>query len=82
MSTQVFKIREQKVVADYATSFIDEGYFIVVKMESVSLMFYHLRHRYNGNNIIIHAEPLRNMMWMKKNGIIKVVRSIIKKHGK
>lgn len=77
MITRDFKLRAQRVVADYAATFISEGYFVVAKMESVSLMFYHLKHHSNGNTIIVNAKPLDNTLVMKKNGVIKVMRNII-----
>lgn len=76
-----FKLRSQKVVAAFATSFLSEGYIIVTKMESVALMFYKLHHRTNGNIIIIKAVPSHNRLVMEKNGVKKVDTTILDGHG-
>lgn len=76
-----FKLRSQKVVHDCATSFVSEGYTIVTKFESVSLMFYKLHHRSNGNTIVIKAYPGQNWMTMSKNGMHAFGRKILLKNG-
>lgn len=76
-----FKLRSQKVVAAFSTSFLSEGYIIVLKMESVALMFYKLRHRTNGNTIIIKAVPSSNRLIMEKNGVKKIDTTILNGHG-
>lgn len=73
-----FKIRKQKVVADMATSFTSEGYIIMIKSESLALMFYRLKHQSNGNVITITAQPLHNHFEIKKNGTIIKQGDIIK----
>lgn len=77
-----FKLRSQKVVAAFATSFLSDGYIIVTKMESVALMFYKLHHRTNGNTIIIKAVPSLNRLIMEKNGVKKVDTKILDGYGK
>lgn len=76
-----FKLRSQKVVHDCATSFLSEGYTIVTKFESVSLMFYKLHHLSNGNTIVIKAEPNKNWMTLSKNGGCVFGRKILLKNG-
>lgn len=76
-----FKLRSQKVVAAFATSFLSEGYIVVLKMESNALMFYKLRHRTNGNTIIIKAVPSQNSLIMVKNGVRKINTTILDRHG-
>lgn len=76
-----FKLRSQKVVAAFATSFLSEGYIIVTKMESVALMFYKLHHSSNGNTIIIKAVPSQNRLIMEKNGVKKIDTTILDGHG-
>lgn len=76
-----FKLRSQKVVAAFATSFLSEGYVFVTKMESVAFMFYKLHHRSNGNTIIIKAVPLQNRLIMEKNGVKKIDTTILNPHG-
>ena len=64
----VFKLKTQKVVADMATSFVNEGYLLQIKVESLALMFYKLHHRSNGNTIIVSARPTTNYYEITKNG--------------
>lgn len=78
---RVFKLRSQRVVAAFATSFLSEGYIIVTKMESVALMFYKLHHRTNGNTIIIKAVPSQNRLVMEKNGVKKIDTTILDGYG-
>lgn len=78
---RVFKLRSQRVVVAFATSFLSEGYFIVTKMESVALMFYKLNHRTNGNTIIIKAVPSKNRLIMEKNGVKKIDTCILEGYG-
>lgn len=66
-----------KVVAQRATAFLSEGYNLVVKTESVSLMFYSLRHRSNGNSITLIAYPTRNHFIQKRNGVVVASGAII-----
>lgn len=64
----VFKLKTQKVVADMATSFVNEGYILQFKVESLALMFYKLHHRSNGKTIIVSARPTTNYYEITKNG--------------
>lgn len=63
-----FKLKTQKVVADMATSFVNEGYILMFKVESLALMVYKLHHRTNGNIIIVSARPTTNYFEVTKNG--------------
>lgn len=63
-----FKLKTQKVVADMATSFVNEGYILMFKVESLALMVYKLHHRSNGNIIIVSARPTTNYFEVTKNG--------------
>lgn len=71
------EIRLMLVVAQRATAFLSEGYHFVVKTESVSLMFYSLRHLSNGNTITLIAYPKRNHFVQKRNGVIVASGAII-----
>ena len=74
-----FKMKMQQVVADMATSFTSEGYMMMIKTESLALMFYRLKHQSNGNVITVMARPLRNHFEIKKNGTIIKQGDIIKR---
>lgn len=63
-----FKLKTQKVVAGMATSFVNEGYILMFKVESLALMVYKLHHRSNGNIIIVSARPTTNYFEVTKNG--------------
>jgi len=63
-----FKLKTQRVVADMATSLVNEGYILMFKVESLALMVYKLHHRSNGNIIIVSARPTTNYYEMTKNG--------------
>ena len=57
-----------EVVAKVATSFLSEGYLMQVSFKSVSLCYFKLRHKSNGNRIEVHAEPNHNWLEVTKNG--------------
>lgn len=76
----VFKIRKQKVVADMATTFTNEGYVMQFKTESLALMFYKLKHRSNKNEIIVIGRPLHNYFEVKKNGKVIKYGAITERH--
>lgn len=70
------ELRVIKVVTDQVTTLIADGYNIVVKSVSMSLVFYSLRHRKNGNKIVIKAYPKDNYYEQTTNGKV-VAKGII-----
>lgn len=70
------ELRMTKVVADKVATLLSDGYSIVVKCVSMSLVFYSLRHRTNGNKIVIKAYPKDNYYEQTTNGKI-VAKGII-----
>lgn len=72
-----FKLKWMKAVATFATAFTNEGYVFILEYTCTSLMMYKLKHRVNGAVIIITADPKKNEVTMKRNGIIKVRKLII-----
>lgn len=71
------ELRIMKVVADKVTTLISDGYSIVVKSVSMSLVFYSLRHRKNGNKIIIKAYPKDNYYEQTTNGKVVAKGTIL-----
>lgn len=70
-------LRIMKVVADKVTTLLTDGYSIVVKSVSISLVFYSLRHRTNGNKIIIKAYPKNNYFEQTTNGKVVAKGTIL-----
>lgn len=70
------ELRMTKVVTDKVTTLIADGYNIVVKCVSMSLVFYSLRHRTNGNKIVIKAYPKDNYYEQTTNGKV-VAKGVI-----
>lgn len=70
------ELRITKVVADKVATLLSDGYSIVVKCVSMSLVFYSLRHRTNGNRIVIKAYPKDNYFEQTTNGKV-VAKGII-----
>lgn len=70
------ELRVIKVVTDNVATLIEDGYTIVVKSVSMSLVFYSLRHRKNGNRIVIKAYPKDNYFEQTTNGKV-VAKGII-----
>ena len=71
------ELRVIKVVTDKVTTLIADGYSIVVKSVSMSLVFYSLRHRTNGNKIIIKAYPKDNYYEQTTNGKVVAKGAIL-----
>jgi len=71
------EIRFIWVVADKVTALLSDGYSIVVKSVSMSLVFYSLRHRTNGNKIIIKAYPKDNYFEQTTNGKVVAKGAIL-----
>lgn len=71
------ELRIIKVVADKVTTLLSDGYFIAVKSVSMSLVFYSLRHRTNGNKIIIKAYPKENYFEQTTNGKVVAKGTIL-----
>lgn len=63
-----FKLRTQSVVAKMAATYLLDGYELIVKMESLSLMFYKFRHLKNGGILVVKAYPLDNLLFILHNG--------------
>lgn len=70
------ELRMTKVVADKVATLLSDGYSIVVKCVSMSLVFYSLRHRKNGNKIVIKAYPKDNYFEQTTNGKV-VAKGVI-----
>lgn len=49
---------------------MEDGYQLVVKSSCPTFAFYKLRHRLNGNVIVISAEPFRNKMVQRTNDVV------------
>lgn len=60
--------RYKRVVASWATSLQSEGYQQTFGYACFSLIFYKLKHSYNGNEIVIKGYPRDNFYFMLKNG--------------
>lgn len=71
------ELRIMKVVADKVTTLLSDGYSIVVKSVSMTLVFYSLRHRTNGNKIVIKAYPKENYFEQTTNGKVVAKGSIL-----
>ena len=71
------ELRIMKVVVDKVTTLLSDGYSIVVKSVSMSLVFYSLRHRTNGNKIIIKAYPKDNYFEQTTNGKVVAEGTIL-----
>lgn len=71
------ELRMRKVVTDKVTTLISDGYNIVVSCVSVCLIFYSLRHRTNGNKIIIKAYPKENYFEQTTNGKVVAKGTIL-----
>lgn len=71
------ELRVIKVVTDKVATLIDDGYTIVVKSVSMSLVFYSLRHRKNGNKIVIKAYPKDNKFVQTTNGKVVAKGALI-----
>lgn len=72
-----FKFKVMRVVADRATTLLNDGYILLVKTESMKLQFYKLRHKVNGNVVVIEAYPDSNFFVQKTNGRIVSSGAII-----
>lgn len=62
------KLRSQVILHERIKSFVEDGYFVVVSTNNPTYAFFKLRHRLNGNIIVISAEPMRNTMIQRTNG--------------
>lgn len=71
------ELRIMKVVADKVATLISDGYSIVVSSVSWCLVFYSLRHRTNGNKIIIKAYPKDNYFEQTTNGKVVAKGTIL-----
>lgn len=70
MGRNNFQLKTQAVLHERVKSFMEDGYQLVVKSSCPTFAFYKLRHRLNGNVIIISAEPFRNKMVQRTNDVV------------
>lgn len=68
-----FRLKTQETLAQRIKSLCQDNYTIVTATVSAQFTFYKLRHRVNGNIIVITASPVDDFMTQKTNG--KVVYS-------
>lgn len=70
MGRNNFQLKTQAVLHERVKSFMEDGYQLVVKSSCPAFAFYKLRHRLNGNVIVISAEPFRNKMVQRTNDVV------------
>lgn len=70
MGRNNFQLKTQSVLHERVKSFMEDGYQLVVKSSCPTFAFYKLRHRLNGNVIVISAEPFRNKMVQRTNDVV------------
>lgn len=58
----------ESILRQRVISLVQDNYTIMVKSENPSLYFYKLRHRTNGNVVIIRASVLEDFMAQTTNG--------------
>lgn len=70
MARNNLQLKTQAVLHERVKSFMEDGYQLVVKSSCPTFAFYKLRHRLNGNVIVISAEPYRNLMVQRTNNVV------------